>query len=388
MVGLTALAAIITFVILISWLGSFRLGGEGYTFDIQFKDVSGLLEGAPVQLRGVQVGKVEKLTATPEKVIVRAWIKYRATRIPKDAKFTIGTKGLIGEKYLEITPYENHNGDRAYINPGDLVYGKEPAKLEDLIASGQEVLSSLKELSGNLNDLFEDPQTKKSLKSIVLNLDETSKNLASATKEIDKFVKDPQNTKNLSDGIKNFNSSMQKLDKILSDVDKITGDPEVTKGVKDALKSFGGASKTLGAISLTEARFHTSLLDQNTSTPPETRLRPDIGLSFKNQVNQAIELELTDVGRASAIQAQVAMPLGADTRWRLGIIDSKVGVGADYFMNDERWRWGLSISDPVTPQGLINTLYWITPNYALQLEYRNNFTTGFNSFAGGIRYSP
>lgn len=387
MVGMTALAALVTFVILISWLGSFRLAGEGYTFLVHFKDVNGLLEGAPVTLRGVQVGKVERLDAEPTQVVVQAWIKYKSTKIPKDSTISIGTKGIIGEKYLQIIPKEDLARAPEFIRPGDTLTGKDPARLEDLIASGQEVLTSLKQLSTEISSTLGDPEVKRSLKSIVSNLDETSRNLASSTKEIDKFVRNPENTRNLSEAIKNMNSSMEKLNKVLTDVDKITGDPEVTKGVKESIRGFGSISKTLGGISLTDTRLHASLLSQTMSPVPDNRLRPDLGASFRSRTDQTFELEVTDVGRTSAIQAQMGIPLSQNSRMRVGIVDSKVGIGADYYAQ-EQWKIGLSVSDPVAPQGLINTLYWITPNYALQLEYRNIFSTGANTFAGGVRYSP
>src|SRR5262249_49114757 len=79
------------------------LGGTGYLVTADFPSVGGLKSGSAVEIAGVQVGRVESigLTDYQARVVLRL---DGSVKIQDDSIASIKTKGLIGEKYIRISP--------------------------------------------------------------------------------------------------------------------------------------------------------------------------------------------------------------------------------------------------------------------------------------------
>ena len=82
--------------------------GEGfktyYTVTVRFSDASGLLKGTDVLLAGARIGKVAggpKLLREGDGVAVPLKI-YDYIKIPKEAKFTVGSSGLLGDRFVNV----------------------------------------------------------------------------------------------------------------------------------------------------------------------------------------------------------------------------------------------------------------------------------------------
>ena len=106
------------------------LGGAGYVLSADFPSVGGLKAGSSVEIAGVQVGRVESigLADYQARVILRL---DRSVQIQEDSIASIKTKGLIGEKYVRISP-----GGSEKIIPanGRIREVEPPVDLEDLIS--------------------------------------------------------------------------------------------------------------------------------------------------------------------------------------------------------------------------------------------------------------
>ncbi len=107
-VGLLTIISLSLLIFVLIWLrGRGITGGVEHT--VLFKDVDGMREGAPVQLMGIRVGFVDKVE--PLVRSGRYYVKVRFTindqsgiEIPRGSKISIEQSGIIGEKFLEITP--------------------------------------------------------------------------------------------------------------------------------------------------------------------------------------------------------------------------------------------------------------------------------------------
>ena len=88
---------------------SVRLGqlqvGRGNTYDLTavFPTVAGLREGATVEIAGVQVGRVQDISLAEYAAVVTLRLD-KQVKLQDDAIASIRTRGLIGEKYVRITP--------------------------------------------------------------------------------------------------------------------------------------------------------------------------------------------------------------------------------------------------------------------------------------------
>jgi len=81
------------------------LGDNSYSLTARFTTVTGLRIGSPVNILGIDVGRVVKIKMDQEnqKAVVVMRIK-KDIKIYDDAIASIKTEGLIGDKYLNIDP--------------------------------------------------------------------------------------------------------------------------------------------------------------------------------------------------------------------------------------------------------------------------------------------
>ena len=102
---------------------------NGYEVQAAFSNGSGLRRGTPVVIAGVEIGRVESIWLEDYEAKVRLVIQPRVI-LQSDTISSIKTKGLIGEKYIELTPGAS---DEA-IKPGGVIRETQPAMdLESLI---------------------------------------------------------------------------------------------------------------------------------------------------------------------------------------------------------------------------------------------------------------
>jgi phospholipid/cholesterol/gamma-HCH transport system substrate-binding protein len=103
----------------------------GYTVSADFTNASGLDPGSIVELAGVQVGQVTaiQLIGTRARIILQL---QDDVHLQNDAIASIQTKGLLGGRYLLITP----GGSEQIIPPGGKIRETEsPLDLPGLMAT-------------------------------------------------------------------------------------------------------------------------------------------------------------------------------------------------------------------------------------------------------------
>ena len=137
----------------------------GYRLNVMFDSANGIADGSPVQYVGVEKGKVQAVEIVyPEpnqpkvKLIVRL---PNSIQVRSDDEASISTFGLLGEKYLEITPGA---GTGAILEPDGQLTGKPPVSTERIIERSNEVLTEFKQTLQGLNSLVGDPEARIYLK--------------------------------------------------------------------------------------------------------------------------------------------------------------------------------------------------------------------------------
>ena len=107
------------------------LGNQGYELDAVFSNSGGLKPGSSVVIAGVNVGRVKGVLLDNYEARVSMAVP-EGLKIQEDAIASIKTRGLIGEKYVEITP----GGSEEILKPGDRIRDTQPPiDLEQLISS-------------------------------------------------------------------------------------------------------------------------------------------------------------------------------------------------------------------------------------------------------------
>ncbi len=130
-VGLFMLVGIFALAYLSVRLGQVELfGTRGYTVYAEFPTVGGLKTGAIVEIAGVPVGRVDGIQLKDYQARVALHL-HNGVQVQTDAIVSIKTKGLIGEKFVQISP----GGSEKVVPPnGRLTEVEAPVDLEELIS--------------------------------------------------------------------------------------------------------------------------------------------------------------------------------------------------------------------------------------------------------------
>src|SRR3954452_14747453 len=122
--------------------------GEGfktyYTITVRFNDASGLLKGTDVLLAGARIGKVAggpKLVREGGGVAVPLKI-YDYIKIPEGSKFTVGSSGLLGDRFVNVampsgTPTK-------FLPPNTYLNGSRETGIDDLTREGGALMGDLR----------------------------------------------------------------------------------------------------------------------------------------------------------------------------------------------------------------------------------------------------
>jgi phospholipid/cholesterol/gamma-HCH transport system substrate-binding protein len=108
-------------------------GDNSYPLFARFSSVQGLRQGSAVQMLGIDIGRVEKLTMDQKNQL--AVVEFRVKKgieIYDDAIASIKTEGLIGDRYVSIDP---GGGSDEILKPGGFITETEsPTDIQELIS--------------------------------------------------------------------------------------------------------------------------------------------------------------------------------------------------------------------------------------------------------------
>ncbi len=103
-VGVFVLVGIACLAYLSIKLGKLEVIGSGvYEVEAVFNSISGVKPGAAVEIAGVEVGRVAKVGLNGDRALVTLTVHDDVT-LYDDTIATIKTRGIIGEKYVSLSP--------------------------------------------------------------------------------------------------------------------------------------------------------------------------------------------------------------------------------------------------------------------------------------------
>lgn len=278
-VGLFILIGLLTVGMMVVYFG--RLG-EGfssyYNVKVEFTNASGLLRGSEILLAGAKVGRI-----TNEPVILPdmrgVYVDVRIldqVKIPVGSKFSIGSSGLLGDKYIEIS-LDGAGAEKGFIKAGDVLKGSESSGgIAGMAEGAGELIGDLRTTVGNINAVV------KKLDSTILSQDElasisaTMKNLETATGRIADASKQFDTT--MASGKATMDSAKKAADELqqtLSAIHKLIDQAKSGSGVLGTLISNREMANNLRALVL-NLRKHGILWykDTNASAPAGDKVEP------------------------------------------------------------------------------------------------------------------
>ena len=177
-VGTFALAALGALAVAILSLSSQEgVFGGRYQLVGYYENVQGLIPNAPVWLAGTRVGRVESVDfgsrpdgAPAVKVVLQIDEEVKE-RIRADSTASIGTIGLLGDRYVEVSLGSQ---TEAMLEDGAEIRIANPANIARAIDTGTQALDNIATLAKNLNTVVMGFQGEKGSQGLVSSVESVS----------------------------------------------------------------------------------------------------------------------------------------------------------------------------------------------------------------------
>lgn len=193
-VGMMFVGALVLVVVFAFALGKLNPFSNAYVLKLAFNFAGGIEVGSPVRVMGIKVGKVRSIEFNPEfkmpetgeevKLMITISVDRRAwSSLRSDSHFFINLAGVIGEKFLEVSP---GSLEKAELKDGQILRGEDPPRIDQLISQSYalagKVLDMVNKNEGSVVETIE------TLNKLVINFDK-------ALKQLEKTSRDPEITK-------------------------------------------------------------------------------------------------------------------------------------------------------------------------------------------------
>lgn len=390
-VGSVTLVALALLAYMIIHLGGFTFGDKGYPVTAVFNQVNGLKEGNLVRYAGVEVGRVKAVTVAPDGVNVILTINPDV-QIPEGAHFTIGTDGLLGEKFINIIPPPNSSG---IIPPNAVVRGEMPQDLDQLIATADKVLIDIQKLVQSLNDVLGDENVRASLKDSALNaraITDNLKNMTAAmarmaeqneadvgtmvtnmkymsaslrdvTARVDNMVanldNDGETARDLRETIENIKTTSVRVEKMAASLEGVVTDPETSRNIKETLKNTREVSEKANKMMNKVQSVKTQAGFDMMYNSDKGKYRSDADVRIATDDNFAV-IGVSDIGQGSRTNLQVGKGTD-DFAVRAGIVEGQAGIGLDTKIGGQM-RLSLDAYDPNDLRLKLRTQFQVAPD--------------------------
>jgi phospholipid/cholesterol/gamma-HCH transport system substrate-binding protein len=258
-IGFATLAALVV---------QFGRVGEGfktyYPLTVHFTDASGLLKGSDVLLGGARIGRVSggpHLVPNGPGVAVPLRI-YDYVRIPVGSKFMVGSSGLLGDRFVTVTPPVGT--PTAYITKNAVINGTRETGFDDLTHEGSALVNDLRgtvqKIDTTLNRLNQDTLSDanvENLKSSMENLNHATGALAESSKKLDGVIEQADST-------------MVSAKKAADNLQKVLRAAAQGKGLVAALLNDQQLANDLHAV-ISNLRAHGLLFYRDTAAKTESK---------------------------------------------------------------------------------------------------------------------
>ncbi len=202
-VGVIILIGALILVVSLYWLQGYRLSASADTIRVLFGDVGTLAVGDKVTVSGVRKGKVNDMRLTENGVEVEILLS-RDVILRRDAQFVIKNLGLMGERFIAISPGE----DTVAFDYSRPVTGLYDTGLPEVMGLMGEMISELRNLVVSFKRTVGSDSSLQSFNNTVSNLECVSASLAS-------YV--TRNEARMDQTVENFLGASRELNRLLSD---------------------------------------------------------------------------------------------------------------------------------------------------------------------------
>jgi phospholipid/cholesterol/gamma-HCH transport system substrate-binding protein len=259
-VGLFVLAGLLFSALVIFLIGDERrLFSSSVDYTARFTDVQGLKTGASIRMGGIDIGHVASVgygkDAKDSTIYVTLKVVEReAGRIKTDSVVRIATKGLLGDKMIEITKGEA----AASLPPGteirvDEEGGDVLGRVGQMAGKAESALSNIERASASLAD----EQLQKDLRETVASMNRVLKQVSEGEGYPHRLITDREEAERISRTVANLERASAELTLTLGEVravvSRVRGGPGFAHdviygdGPRREIQQFGQAAEEVAA---------------------------------------------------------------------------------------------------------------------------------------------
>jgi phospholipid/cholesterol/gamma-HCH transport system substrate-binding protein len=249
--------------------------GEGlrtyYPLTVRFNDASGLLKGSDVLLAGAKIGKVSggpRMVREGQGVDVPLKI-YEYIKVPEGSKFTVGSSGLLGDRFVNVTMPSGQ--PKAYLSPNAYISGARETGIDDLTREGGALVNDLRgtvqKIDTAATRLSQDTlssENMENLKSTMEHLNQATGALAESSKKLDGVIEKADST------MESAKKSADNLQNAIVDTRKVIRSATEGKGLLAALLTNQELANDLRAL-VSNLRAHGILFYRDNAAKIETK---------------------------------------------------------------------------------------------------------------------
>ena len=189
-IGIFALAGLAVLVLAVFFIGN-KKNLFSSTFNVHglFKNVNGLQVGNNARFAGINVGVVENIQIKNDtSVNVVLTLNSDVKRfIKKDAKLSIGSDGLMGDKLVVINPGGGTSNDQ--VNNGEELAVVNPLDVDKIISKFTKIADNAGDLVEGLANIVNKVNSGKGSIGRLLNNDQMARNMESTVKQAQSTMK-------------------------------------------------------------------------------------------------------------------------------------------------------------------------------------------------------
>lgn len=265
-VGITVLVSAVTLAVLLFLMSGTRgLFSKRIMLQSYFDNASGLREGAPVRLSGVDVGNVIHIRVVPDKdkqqtpveVIMKVSTKY-GFNLRRDSVISLETAGVLGETYLDI---DSSQAIGPIVQNGDTIATQVHPDFNQVVRASQSTLQNMDALlkradrilafaesgKGSLGKLIYDPTLYNRLSTTVADLQGMVEDVAKGKGSLGALI-------NRNEAYDKFLATLDKLNAVIDDVQagkgtagKLLKDPSLYDNANDTIANIKKVSETINS---------------------------------------------------------------------------------------------------------------------------------------------
>lgn len=197
-------------------------------FTTHFTAVDGLIQGAKVVIGGVSVGTITEISFDGKRRDIR--VDYSVTKqgsewVREDSMAEVLTQGVLGDKYLSITP---GSPDKKPMEDGAEIPYRASKDLTQFLSKGDSLMATLNSIAGSMDRLLKDFESGGKSSAFFSGMATSAKNLSAVTAKLSNEI------------APSIASIVEKVDNGTGTVGALINDP----GLYDDLKTLlGGANR-------------------------------------------------------------------------------------------------------------------------------------------------